>query len=321
VKRIRSQETGGRSQGEALQRLAKSDPYEEIRAEALRVLGLDAGKPGFAVLRDLIVKDIVAHQDAHIHQGTGDTVLTLKLLGKDADPVMVSMLTDADSKVRRTGAAAAGLWPTGSATVRDALIPLSADRSSEQATRSHAIAAAEALSNWPSDPAVTALFTKIVDDPKDAPFHKPAVRYLLRALPEDQKNAMLVAAARAWNGHNHIATLVDRGALHEIKTLVSETKDRIQAGIIQALCSASVASGKPELRKFAAEMSVLALQKPSADTRALIGIASAVRTLGADAAPALPLLKAMKPEELKDAAKPVAEAIAEIEAKLSAVKK
>ena len=78
---------------------------------------------------------------------------------------------------------------------------------------------------------------------------------------------------------------------------------------------------KPEQRKFAAEMVILALKNPPADLYALGGIAKAATFLGADAAPVLPALKALKPDYMKDAAKSVAEAIAEIEAKVEAGKK
>jgi hypothetical protein len=293
--------------------LARSDQYEEIRAEALRVLGLEAGKPGFAVLKQAITNEIIVSNDSQTHVGLGDTVHALRVLGKDADPVLVALLTDADSKLRRIGAAAAGLWPSGGATVRDALLTVAADR-----TGNHANAAAAALSNWPADPAVTALFSKIVADEKDWGFHRPSVRYLLRVLPEDQKNVILAKAARAYNGLNNITILLERGAYDTIKSLVAETKDRILSGIIYNLCDTAGKSDKPEQRKFAAEMVILALQNPPADLSVLGGIVKAATFLGADAAPVLPTLKALKPDYLKDSAKSVTEAIAAIEAKVAA---
>jgi hypothetical protein len=228
-------------------------------------------------------------------------------------PILIAMLDSADPKSKTRAAEVSTLRTSRNPALRDALMTVATG--SQDPSRPVAL---QALSQWSADPAITALMKKLVENPQEWQAHPNAVAYLLRILPEDQKNATLAHAARAWNGNNNIATLLDRGALNEIRTVVSETNDRIQAGIIQNLCSTAVASAKPELRKFAAEMSVLALQKPSADTHALIGIASGVRTLGADAAPVLPLLKALKPEELKDAAKPVAEAIAEIEAKMAA---
>jgi hypothetical protein len=298
-----------------LETLAKADPYEEIRADALRALGLATNQPGFAVLRQAITNDIVVPPgESNTYQGLGDTVWTLKLLGQDADAVMVSLLTNPDTKVRRNGAAAAGIWPSGGTRVRDALISLAADRSSEQAARSHAIAAAEALSSWPADPAVTTLFTKFVDDGNDWWFHKPATRYLLRVLPEDQKNALLVKAARAWGGQNNIATLVERGAMADIKTLVSETKDRVQAEIVVAVAKAATT---PAQRQFAVEMAVLALREPSKDLQALGSLATWIKPLGADAAPILPALKGLKIEDA-NTAKTVTDAITEIEAKVAA---
>jgi hypothetical protein len=87
------------------------------------------------------------------------------------------------------------------------------------------------------------------------------------------------------------------------------------------LCDTASKSDKAEQRKFAAEMVILALQNPPADLSALGGIVKAATFLGADAAPVLPVLKAMKPGDLKEAAKPVAEAIAAIEAKVAEGKK
>jgi hypothetical protein len=304
----------GAEQRATLEVMAKTDPYEEIRVEALRVLGLDIGKPGLAVLRELILKDIVAHHETHTHLGLGDTVMTLKVLGKDADPVMVSLLTDADGRVRRTGAAVAGLWPSGGAAVRDALLTVAADR-----TGNHANAAVEALSNWPADEKVTALFTKIVADEKDGGFHRPAVSYLMRTLPDAQKNAILVQACKAWNGQGNVLTLLERGALDQIKTLVAETKDRTQSGIITTLAQHVQGSPDAVLRRFVADLAVLALQNPSKDLHALGGIVGWIKNLGADAAPVVPALKVLKVEDA-NTAKTIADAITEIEAKVAAGK-
>jgi hypothetical protein len=68
-------------------------------------------------------------------------------------------------------------------------------------------------------------------------------------------------------------------------------------------------------------MVILALQNPPADLSALSGIVKAATFLGADAAPVLPVLKALKPDYMKDSAKSVAEAIAAIEAKVAEVGK
>jgi hypothetical protein len=302
----------------ALRRLATEDPYEEIRAEALRKLGLAAGKPGFAALRELVIKDIVLPPgDSNAYTGSGDTVLTLIQLGADADVVLLSLLTDPDAKIRRNGAAAAGLWPRGSATVRDALLPMAADRSSEQATRTYAIAAATALANWPADPSVTGLFQKLIANEKEWGFHGSAVAYLMRVLPEDQKNAVLVAACRGHNGSRFVPVLLERDALNDLRSLVTTTKDRIQVGVISTLCQTAFYGTKPAWKTFAAEMGTLALREPSKDLQALSGIVNAIKTLGADAAPVLPLLKALKIEDAATA-KTITDAIAEIEAKVAA---
>jgi hypothetical protein len=297
-----------------LETLAKTDPYEEIRADALRALGLATNQPGFLVLRQAITNEIVAHHENHTHVGLGDTVLTLKLLGSDADAVLVSLLTNADGKVRRNGAAAAGLWPSGSATVRDALIPLAADRSSEQATRSYAIAAATALANWPADPAVTDMFNKFVANEKDGWFHGPAVQYLMRVLPEDRRDAVLAMACKGYRGETYAAQLLERNATATLKTVVSETRDRVQSGIVVALARAATT---PAQRQFAVEMAVLALRDPSKDPQALGSLATWIKPLGADAAPVLPLLKGLKIEDA-NTAKTVSDAITEIEAKTAA---
>jgi hypothetical protein len=67
------------------------------------------------------------------------------------------------------------------------------------------------------------------------------------------------------------------------------------------------------------EMAVLALQNPSKDLYALGGIVNRIKVLGADAAPVVPALKALKVEDA-NTAKTIADAIAEIEAKVAAEK-
>jgi outer membrane protein assembly factor BamB len=298
----------------ALRRLAAEDPYEEIRAGALRKLGLETGKPGFVILRDLISKEIVAHHESHRHEGLGDTVMTLKVLGADADPVLVSLLTDPDAKIRRNGAAAAGLWPSGSATVRDALLVVAADRKMDNANRGPPGSAFMALANWPADPAVTAEFQKIVANEKEWGFHGPAVQYLMRVLPEDRKDAVLATACKGYRGETYVTQLLERNATETIKALVAGTKDRLQSGIVVALAQAATT---PAQRQFAVEMAVLALREPSKDPQALGGLAAWIKPLGADAAPVLPLLKGLKIEDA-NTAKTVADAIAEIESKVAA---
>jgi hypothetical protein len=310
---------GGRPEVQtALERLAKTDAYEEIRAEALRALGLESGKPGFAILRELVSKDIVIPLgDSHTYQGSGDTILTLKMLGQEADPVLISLLEDPNGQVRRNATGAAGLWPSGSTALRDTLIALANDRTSEQVARSFAIASAYALVNWPVDPAVTEMFQKCVANEKDWCHHGPAVAYLMRVLSESQKNAVLVAACKATNGGRHASALLERGALDDLRSLVSATKDRIQAGIVQSLCQTAVSVvAKPGWKAFAAEMGALALREPSKDLQALCVLVNALRSLGADAAPALPALKGLKIEDA-NTAKIIADTIAEIEAKVT----
>ena len=67
------------------------------------------------------------------------------------------------------------------------------------------------------------------------------------------------------------------------------------------------------------EMAVLALQNPSKDLYALGGIVNRIKVLGADAAPVVPALKALKVEDA-NTAKAITDAITEIEAKVAAGK-
>jgi hypothetical protein len=297
-----------------LKSLAAEDAYEEIRAEALRALGLGTNQPGSAVLRQAITNEIVAHHESHTHVGLGDTVMTLRLLGADADPVMVSLLTDPDMKARRNGAAAAGLWPSGGAAVRDALLVVAADRKMDNANRGPAGSAFMALANWPADPVVTGMFQKTIANEKDWGFHGPAVQYLMRVLPEDQKDAVLAMACKGYRGETYVGQLLERNATGPIKALVAGTKDRLQSGIVVALARAAAT---PAQRQFAVEMAVLALREPSKDPQALGGLATWIKPLGADAAPVLPLLKVLKVDDAATA-KAITDAIAEIETRMKA---
>jgi hypothetical protein len=290
-----------------LQNLAGKDPSLGVRAEALKTLGMGVEQPGGKKLLEIL-------QSSTGYWGRADTAVCgiLRNLGTAAEPVALAVLAGSDQKAK--GALCAGILNRDvpqSEALRDALI----------AAQPFDIVIAETLSSWQADPAVTAFLTKLVENEKAFKLHKPAVQYLLRALPENQKNSMLVKAARAWNGQNNIAILLERGALDSIKALVTETKDRIQAGIVYNLCETAGRSNKSEQRKFAAEMVILALQNPPADLQGLGGIVTAATFLGADAAPVLPVLKALKPEYMKEAAKSVTEAIAAIEAKVAGGKK
>jgi hypothetical protein len=296
-----------------IENLAKTDPYEQIRAEAYRALGMAVGQPGAVLLQEQLLTSQGGHGGPAVALRDLQTIHHLG--AETVDPVLVAMAGNPDGKTKVRAAEIVGLGRSRSLALRDALLPLAADRSSEQASRSYGIAVTQALSDWPADAKITDLMLKIVNDDKDWGFHPPAVSYLLRSLPEDQKNAMLQAACKAWNGAGNVATLLERGAVADIKTLVSKTKDRIQAGIIHSLCSMSVANDKPEQRKFAADMGVLALQNRTTDLHALGGIVNAIKSLGADAAPVLPVLKGLKIEDAATA-KTVADAIAEIETKV-----
>ena len=117
-----------------------------------------------------------------------------------------------------------------------------------------------------------------------------------------------------------MTALLERGALDMLKPLVIETKDRVQYNIVQALCRAAGAQNEREVRKFAAEMAVFVLKNPSTDLFALNGLLHGVRSLGADGAAILPLLKAMKLEDA-NTAWTLAETIAELEAKVAAAER
>jgi hypothetical protein len=288
-----------------LEKLAKEDLSVAVRVEALKALGLGVDQPGGKALRELLA-------GATGSLGRGDVRVgeLLRHLGAAAEPVAVSVMAGSNQKSKETLVMALmNRDMRQSDALRDALL----------AVTPYTLQSLEPLSQWPADPVVTTLFSKILADEKASQFHKHAVQYLLRALPEDQKNAMLAKAARAWGGQNNTAFLLERGAYDSIKSLVIETKARNQLGIIYNLCETAGKSHKPEQRKFAAEMVILALQDPPADPSALGGMVKAATFLGADAAPVLPTLKALKPAYMKDAANSETKAIAAIEAKVAAV--
>jgi outer membrane protein assembly factor BamB len=287
----------------AVEALALGDPQEEIRVAALRVLGLEAGQPGFALLRARILKDIHVHQETHTHQSDGDTVMTVKTLGAEADPVLVSLLTDPHAGAQRAGAAAAGLWAKAGAATRNALVALAADRSAPNLRESGAIAAGMALGNWPADPKVTALFEKLLSDDQEKAFHPPAMQYLMGALPDDRKNAVLVVACKAGLV-DHASDLAGRGAVDALRSLVGSTTGKIQAGLVEKICSVADQTGRADLHAVAHDVIQVLLKQPEPDAAVLDRIA-----------------KLLKKTRTKDAAmaKTFADDVAEIERRLAQI--
>jgi HEAT repeat protein len=120
VKRLN--EVGGGDQ-KVLEAIARTDPYEEIRAAALRALGLKGEQAGARVLREVLA---VALDVRNWQRFEGDALMTLRELGREAEPVLLAMLQGEDQTDRtRAAAIIAGCsWPVGGNVLRDALIPL-----------------------------------------------------------------------------------------------------------------------------------------------------------------------------------------------------
>lgn len=293
--------------------MAKEDPSLEVRAAAIRALGTGAGQEGCKALRESMIAVSATGQWQHRHTAGGERLqlaLLLRALGADAEPSALSILQDGDAKTRETIAAAI-LWGDlpRAKTLRDALIPLFVERKISDEL------AASALAVWPKDTAVTATFTKLLNDGKFRNAQPAMFDYLLPLQPADQVLGFLarvaVAAPHDNVRGNAIGALIERRAFDVLAQMIESATGRQQGALLWPLCHAVKT---PEAKAFAVAQMKKKLEAKAKPEELGIGAWS---QLGADAGPLLPLLKALNPDNAT-----VKNTIADIERKVAeAVKK
>jgi outer membrane protein assembly factor BamB len=301
----KAQEASGK-----LETLAKTDAYEEIRAEAFRALGLEAGKPGAKALVEHIATLDIGNPHNPNAIGTGDVVMTLRALGKDAEPTLVALLGDADLKQRvRATMLVQALGPGGEA-LRDALIAFMADDKAAQAV----VQPARALSAWPADAKVTEAFAGSINNAQQGLKQGSAFAYLYRTMTEEKKNVFLgeVAAKSpdqaTWS--RAVEELVERKAFDVLGPVIRASTGPRQGGLFWPLCHAAKT---PEAKAFTVEQMRLKLEAKSNPDELNI---NALPALGAEAGPLLPLLKALNSTNPH-----IVGAIADIERKVAEAEK
>jgi hypothetical protein len=145
----------GQAVSSTLEALAKSDPYEDIRAVAYEILGLAPNQPGAVILWDLMQ----ARADLGERQRIKEDALMLerlllRRLGAAADPLLITRLKETEVAPRLIAQTIiADRHNGGSAALAAALGEVfAATKNREEMTR-----CAEALASWSSDSAVTAM--------------------------------------------------------------------------------------------------------------------------------------------------------------------
>jgi hypothetical protein len=174
------------------------------------------------------------------------------------------------------------------------------------------------LAVWPNDPAVTTTFAKLLNDGQFRKAQPTLFGYLLPLQPPDQAPGFLADVA-AKTPHDNvrgsaIAELVERKAFEALGKLIASATGRQQAALLYPLCQTAKT---PEAKAFTVAQ---VKQKLEAGANpAELGI-NALPALGADAAPLLPLLKAIKTEDA-NFQKQIADIVAQIETKTAAAPK
>jgi hypothetical protein len=224
VKKIRSQESGVRSQevGEKLKALAKADPHVEIRAEALLALGLGTGAPGAQLLQALLVEAAAKpwQHRQQIDSPLRELGLVMRFLGEPAAPAIAQMLAAADPKAQQTAAALVlyGDVPRTDA-LRDGLIPLFAKCAIDVDLLS------SALVRWTADTAVAAAFTAAFNDARYSGVQPRLFQYLLPLQTGPKRREFLITVAGAntqqMTRSAAIAALVADGTVAEIRPLMA----------------------------------------------------------------------------------------------------
>ena len=219
----------------ALKRLAVADPYEEIRAAAIRALGMQVGRPGHTLLRKQIAEAVDPKWGRW--QDKSGLHLTLRALGAHAEPVLVAMCRADDEAERIAAAAAIATVGPGGEALRDALLA-----SLEDGQLAHV--EAEALSRWPADAAVMEGFTAILNQRAHGRIQPLVYRYLLCHQPADSRARFLQAVvARNPDGrtrHSAITELAalaadDASALAALKAIDPGDDQRLADGLKKAI--------------------------------------------------------------------------------------
>jgi hypothetical protein len=281
---------------EHLRRLAAEDPYEEIRAEALRLLGLQAGQAGAAILRQSILDGVeVAHNRFLMSNPSNDAVMTLRVLGSDADAALAAMLAEEDAAVRLKAAAAVEVRGPGGPALRDALLA----RLSEDAEDRHVRgAAASALLRWPADATLAAAFAERLHSARAPYTQEPVFLYLLAQQKDDAQRTAFLADAVAKTGSREVRSqavdsLVGAKAFDALGKTVGALEGMAMADAMQALAMAARDRGSREAAALAVDLLKAKLRSDDDPrvTSSLLGIAW--RYLAADAAPLVPTLETL----------------------------
>jgi hypothetical protein len=293
--------------------MAKDDPSVLVRAAAVRALGSAPGQEGYKALREslMAVSASVAWQHRLEVNGPGLQLgLLLRALGADAEPAALAVLKDGDQKSRETVAAAIlyGDLPRRDG-FRDALISLLIERKISDEL------GASVLAGWPNDPAVTTVFNTVLNDVKFRNLQPTVFGYLLPLQSPDKALDFLAEAATKTLDHRvrgeAVTALVDRKAFEVLGQRLASAKGQAQGALLYPLFQAAKT---PEAKTFAVAQ---VKQKLEAGANpAELGLAT-LPSLGADAAPLLPLLKAIKTEDA-NFQKQIADIVAQIERQVAA---
>lgn len=303
----------------SLEKLARSDPHLEIRAEALEALGLGKEEPGMQLLRVLMVE---VGAKPWQHRSPSDSPLrelglVMRFIGEVAGPAIERVLAAGAPKAQQTAAALVlyGDVPRTEAA-RDALIPLFSGRAIDVDLLS------SALVRWPADAAVAAAFTAAFTDARYGGVQQRLFYYLLPFQAGPKRREFLVTVAGANASHparnDAIAALVAAGAVAEIRPLMAAAKGRIPAEIANGLAQACADHKDPAVRGAAVD--IIATHLNQDDKNCQMGMVSVLGRFGAAAAPALPAIKAIVPGEDKKLKDACDQAVAAIE-KAAAEKK
>jgi hypothetical protein len=295
-----------------LESLAKTDQYEEIRAEALRILGLETDQPGAKWLMERIAAFDLGNLISPNPITDQDLLRTMSVLGKAADPALTALVNGTNTKNRVGAALLVEQCGPGGDALRDALLAFM-DESKDEGALRLANNAARALVTWPADEKVRAAFASTVNarnNQKGCFVQTQGFEYLTKHVAEDKRSSLLgeFAAQTLDNSirSRAVEQLVDRKAFDVLGKVIQAATGPVQGGLLTSLCQVAKT---PEEKKFAVEQMKKKLEAKANPEE--LGL-NALPALGADAGPLLPLLKALPDNAMVKAA------IVDIEARVAA---